>query len=234
MKIVDLNFSEYYHNYMVFEADALTDGLKDQIDITIDDCFALCSSYVNEAGVLNFQVLAVGDAWNHCLKGLRRNAMLGVFSVDDIFDCELQFIEPTMRMKEKNERWLEEKENMIDEDIRMLRYDTRLDGVRGLYHPDIVKVGILKGQYLYEYYMQIKGMKGPFIEGNFVFVPSHSKDVKENEAVRALPIFVNEGYHLVAVFIGDHISAEEEKRMEEILQEGIEDEFGITVKTLKN
>ena len=82
--------------------------------------------------------------------------------------------------------------------------------------------------------MKTTGANGPFVEGNFAFVPTHSKDVKENEHAYALPIYVNGSYHLLALFVGNQLTEEDEQRMKEMIQEGIETELGISIKTLKN
>ena len=41
MKVSELQFREYYHRYMILEADVLTDKLKDTIPVKEEDCYVL-------------------------------------------------------------------------------------------------------------------------------------------------------------------------------------------------
>ena len=40
MDIGNLRFNEYYHQFMTFEADALTEKCADRISVSTDDCYA--------------------------------------------------------------------------------------------------------------------------------------------------------------------------------------------------
>ena len=79
MRLEEYGFRDYYHSYMILEADSLTEQLKNVLPIRDEDCFVLCSCYVAENRRLTFNVLAVGDAADHCRRGLRRRAMLGLY-----------------------------------------------------------------------------------------------------------------------------------------------------------
>ena len=48
MLFTDMNYRDYFHKFLVFEVDNLTDDLKDVLDINEDDCFILCSNYVDD------------------------------------------------------------------------------------------------------------------------------------------------------------------------------------------
>ena len=39
MLFTDMNYRDYFHKFLVFEVDNLTDDLKDVLDINEDDCF---------------------------------------------------------------------------------------------------------------------------------------------------------------------------------------------------
>ena len=130
MKVGEYRFTDYYHQFMTIEADDLTEELKDQIEIHDDDCFALCSSYCARDGLLEFNVLSVGSSWENCTNGLEKPEMLGVFSIDQVFDKTARIAEPTYEMIQKNTPWMERRDAGTDDDLLMTRRDPRLDGLR--------------------------------------------------------------------------------------------------------
>ena len=69
MFIEELYFNDYYHQYLVIEADTLTEKLSDKIEVCEDDCFVVCSTHINEEGLLQFHVLSIGNDWENCKKG---------------------------------------------------------------------------------------------------------------------------------------------------------------------
>ena len=85
MKVSDYFFTDYYHKYITIEADFLTEKLKKEIKVHEDDCYALCSSYLDEEGYLNFNVLSIGPSWAECTRGLKKKSMLGSFGIDEVY-----------------------------------------------------------------------------------------------------------------------------------------------------
>ena len=233
MRLLDFKFSEYYHKYIVFEVDALTERCKEVIAVKEEDCFALCSNYIRQDGILAFPILSIGKSVEDCRRGLQKNQILGEFELEEIKDCSLTFVEATPRMVRKNEFVLKEEFSYTEEELFVLRKDARLDGVRQFHRPDFVRVGILDGTYLYEYFMRVEELEMPFINGKLVHVPKSDKYVYNNEHVKALPIFFAGAYHLLAVYVGEKMS-KEEKEMVESIQKGMEEELGISYRTLKN
>ena len=69
MLLREYKFTDYYHQFVTIEVDELTDSLKDNIKVTNEDCYALCSSYCGRDGLLEFNVLAIGPSWEKCTKG---------------------------------------------------------------------------------------------------------------------------------------------------------------------
>ena len=225
MKLYEHRFTEYYHKYVVFEADDLTDLLKEEIRVSDRDCYALCSSYIAPDGFLEFNVLAIGNDWDSCTKGLRFNKMLGIFTADQVCEKEMRVIEPSMRMIEKNFRFLLEKDAEVDEDLLQVRLDARLDPVRDLFYPDHVLTGLIKGPFYREYEMRVTGIKGPFLAGFLNEEPQEEIDVHEDDPLWALPCYIGTEFRLLALFAGERMSKEEKEIMDQILQ--VSDRYGI-------
>ena len=157
MKLDSYKFTDYYHKYIVFEADDLTDYMKERIKVTEKDCYMLCSCFVDqENGLLSFNVLSIGASFDKCTKGLKRKSMLAIFGADFVMDLECRIIEPTLEMIQKNKAFIENAEKDEDEDLMATRFDNRIDDVRDLYYPDIVSVGILEAPSIVELDMKIK------------------------------------------------------------------------------
>lgn len=234
MYIEELYFTEYYHQYVVIEADTLTDRLRDVIEIDEDDCFVLCSTHINQDGFLQFHVLSVGNDWEHCQKGLRRKDILGIFDPDEIMDCEVRLLQPTLQMTKKNKAWLEKNEPEVDVELELTRNDGRLDEVRNYFYPDIVQVGILKGSHIKEYNMKLIQFNGPFVEGRFLAIPEDEKTIEENDLCRALPYLIGDQIHLLAIFTGNQLSVEDENAMKEIIKRSREFGLGFDAFHLKS
>ena len=62
MKVSELQFREYYHRYMILEADVLTDKLKDTIPVKEEDCYVLVTAYAKQAEKVSFPVLSLGSS----------------------------------------------------------------------------------------------------------------------------------------------------------------------------
>lgn len=219
MKVEDYRLTDYYHQYMTIEADDLTDLLKDQIEIHEDDCFALCSSYCARDGLLEFNVLSVGSSWENCTRGLEKEEMLGIFSIDQVIGREARIAESSLEMREKNEPWLERRDYGTDEDLLRTRLDPRLDGLRDIYYPDIVLTGIVVNHAVHEYDMRITGVKGPFLTGTIEEEPEEDIGIHFDDPIWALPYLNNGECRLFALFAGENLTEDQIAARDRIIRE---------------
>lgn len=216
MRIIDLPFHQYYHAFLIIEADDLTERFRDVIDVHEDDCYVLASSYCDEAGAVLFNVLAIGNDWDQCKRGLRRKAMLGILDMDDVYDRECQIVkEPSAAMITKNARFLKDQENNVDPDVLCLRKDERLDPLRAPGFADIVEADFLNNDELIPVDICCTGTEGPFLSGVLLDEVSHHKAY---EPLKCLPYMLNQDFRLLIVQVGSHPSAAEKARMEKIRQ----------------
>lgn len=234
MELIDRVFSDYYHQYIVIEADDLTESLKDQIAVHNDDCFALCSSFIDQEGALKFNVLGIGNSWQRCTRGLRRRKMLGILNADEVAEKDSRLITPDMRMLRKNTDWILEQEKYADTDLLATRNDSRLDNVRDYDYPDVVEVGILHKDRIREYGMLMTGFNGPFLEGTLAEEPMQDIGIHLNTLIRALPYQVEDTFRLLAIFTGDHLSRKDQKAMQELIKEGTASGFGFSDGIMKS
>ena len=233
MFVGEYRFTEYYHKFVTIEADELTANLNCHLKITEKDCYALCSSYCDEEGFIRFNVLSIGESWEHCTRGLKNKHMLGEFGIDEVFRKEMRIAETDYEMLQKNQAFLEEKDKNVDEDVLKIRMDARLDDVRDAYYPDIVYVGMIHDLAMYEYPMTVTGIKGPFLVGTLMEEPEQAMGVHEGEPVYVLP-YMAEGIHLFALFGGSHLDDEQTKAMDRIIQETNEAGIDFNGISLKN
>ncbi len=234
MKISEFAFTEYYHQYITIEADDLTENLKDMIRVTEDDCYALCSSYLAQDGLLMFNVLSIGSSWERCTKGLRKNAMLGYFSIEEVCEKEARIVDPDARMIEKNKPFLEQMDEMFDDDLLKTRSDARLDSLRDLFYPDIVLAGIVSDSTLMEYDMCITGVKGPFLAGTLEQEPETDIGIHLDAPMYALPYVYDGNCRLFVLFAGEDLSEDEQNAMNKIITEMDKAGFDFNGLSIKN
>lgn len=234
MVVGEYFFSEYYHKFITIEADELTANLSCGIKISEKDCYCLCSCYVDQEGMICFNVLSVGESWENCTRGLRRKEMLGTFTIDDVFAKEMRIADANYQMIHKNNKFLEEKEKNIDEDIIKSRLDQRLDLIRDPYYADIVFVGVFDGKTLHEYPMKIMGIKGPFLMGEMLEEPMEEVNIHGGETIYALPYIAPDGFHLLTLFGGEKMNPEDKKTMNEIIRQTSHYGFDFNGISLKN
>ena len=233
MIVAEYNFTDYYHKYVTIEADELTANLTGHIKVNEKDCYALCSSYVDEEGLVRFNVLSIGESWEHCTRGLKSKKMLGEFGIDEVYYKEMRVAETDFEMVEKNQAFMEEKDKTIDEDIQRTREDSRLDPLRDAYYPDVVYAGMIYDLTISEYAMRITGINGPFLVGELLEEPQDEMGVHEGEKVYALPYF-NEGLRLFVLFGGDHLDKEQTLAMNQLIKETNEIGIDFNGISLKN
>ena len=223
MKFIEHGFTEIYHQYIVLEVDTLTEELKG-VKVNENDCFVLCSSFCDTDGRLQLNVLAVGDDWDHVTKGLKRKGMLGYLNVEDIYECEMKIIEPTEEMIAKNEPFLQKAEADCDDDVMMLRNDSRFDSIRQVDYPDTVLAWFPFGKRIHEVFICITGTKGPFITA-YLDEELADLDVQFGERFWALPINHGEDTHLLAMMSGDNLEGEALEERDRLMAEL--EKFGI-------
>ncbi len=219
----EMNFTDFYHKYVVIEADTLTEQLKDRIDVSIDDCYALCSSYCASDGLLIFNVLSIGSSWDDCRRGLDQKAMLGFYPMDQVLHCEMRLIEPDAEMIRKNEGWIERMDSGVDEDLLTIREDPRLDDLRDVCYPDIILAGIINSYEISEYDFRITGVTGPFLTGCFEQA-NELYDPEDN--VCLLPYVYDETFRMLALFAENRLSTDEKDILTSLIRET--DRAGLT------
>ena len=219
MVVGEFAFTDFYHQFMVIEADDLTERCKDIVDVKEDDCFALVSSYIAKDGLLEFNVLGIGNKWDDCHKGLDDNRMLGIFSIDEVVDKEAIMVDPTYRLIEKNADWVEATDSQFDEDIVKTRFDARLDHLRDIFYPDVVLAGIVINHMILEYDIRITGIRGPFLMGTIEEEPHQGLGIHIDDPVWALPYAIGDECRLFAMFAGEDLSEDEKKALDKIVKE---------------
>ncbi len=226
MKLSELGFREYYHQYIVLEADALTELLKENISITEHDCFVLCSGYIGRNGILAFSVLAVGEGWNYCTKGLDRPGILGIYRPEQVGSLSVKKLMPGSQAREKNEKWIHLQEEGVDHKLLETRMESRIDDLRNVYYPDIVKAGIMTTKGIREYDMRIRNFNGPFLEG-ILMEDTPVRNYRKGDLMRTLPYKAGEGHRLLVVFSGE-LSPNDEQSMNNLIRQGNAQGFGFS------
>ena len=198
MRLSELGFQDLYHQYFIVEGDDLTERFSGQVRIREEDCFLLCSCYIEKSsGILMFNAMAVGSSWNRCRKGFSRSGMLGVFLPDEIMDCEARRIEPDFDMVAKNRSWQEAAEMGTDEDVMITRREPRLDPMRDISYPDVLTTGVLHTNGIYEVQMRASRFNGPFLEGRLWQEPVQRIGIHKDDLLRALTSLVKRGADVI-------------------------------------
>lgn len=214
MRLCEYPFHTYYHQFIVIEADDLTERLKGQIDVTEDDCYALCSAYCDEEGSVLFNVLSIGDDWKHCTKGLRRKHMLGAYAMAEVYDRQMRPVErPTALMLKKNSAFLKDAEKNVDPDVLCLRKDERLDPLRLPGYADILVADFLKEDELTPVEICATGIEGPFLTGVMAVDTAHHAMF---EPLKCLPYMLQNEFRLLIVQAGKNPTRQDQERIEKI------------------
>lgn len=233
MKLYEMPFTAYYHQFVLIEADDLTEECAEKVNVTEDDCYALCSSYCAEDGLLMFNVLSIGTKENYG-KGLQLPEMLAYYPMDLICDKEAEIVEADFSMIEKNHPFMQRMDAMTDEDVQMTRWDERLDMLRDMFYPDSVLTGIVADQILMEYDMVITGTEGPFLKGSLAEEPEEDLGLHIGDRILALPYVSGDEVRLFALFAGDHLTREEEAARQQIIDKMTSLGFDFYGYSLKN
>ena len=227
MKLREMGFRDYYHNYVVLEADALTEECKKTISVKEQDCFLLCSSYINSSGHLRFNVLSIGHGWNHCRKGLCHEEMLGDFSPEQLAGMEARSVEPDERMIEKNSAFLKENYRNVSKNLMETRQNADIDAIRDDFFPDVVQAGFIEDSSIREYPMRLCRFDGPFAEG--ILLEDAGPKRLKGTVLRTLPYAEGNSrqQRLLVVFSG-MLSEEDRKMYEHLKQKGSLAGFGFS------
>lgn len=234
MQITDYRFTDYYQQYLTFEADDLTEKCKDSIEVNMDDCFALCSCWVNEDGELMFNVLAIGPDWKTCTKGLDKPEMLAQFTLDDVRNCTARIAVADFDMIRKNSVFIKNAEKETDDELMRLRLDGRFDDIRDYQYPDIVEIMHVNDGELVTCGMRMKEVKGPFVIGEITDLPDEETDINYGELTYTLPCIGPNGFGLIRVCGDDSMDAEEADALQDLIKELSDNEFdfeGIHIKS---
>ena len=234
MRVKELAFHEYYHKYLILEADMLTEKLKDAVSVKEDDCFALVTAYVHVSGELRFPVLSLGNAYDHCTKGLRRRTVLGEYTYDEVSELPCRIITPDLRVRAKGEAFLAAAECDLSEDLKLTRYDVRLDGIRTDGYPDLLRFGILTNRGIHVSRMNISGYEGLLITGTLAAEPEAEIGIHAGDRVWTMPFFVGEQYRLLMVLAGNELTDEQLAALNEIKEKGNVTGLGLAALTVRN
>ncbi len=207
MKYTELKYRDYYHKYIVFEVDNLTDEVKDMVSVSQEDSFMLCYSYVDNAGELMFAVLSIGKSYDDCTKGLELEEELDIYSgmLMSIFDCKV--IKPNMKMISKAYNISKKLENISNELKEILEEDS-LDFVRNPYFPG----NLLVQQNLNNFNIKITKIGDYIIDGVI-------EDGINDGIVRAVPYSSNGERRLITIVADKSVSEFEINMIEKFLIE---------------
>lgn len=219
MLITDYRFTDYYQQYVTFEADDLTEKCKESIDVNMDDCYALCSSWVNDDGELMFNVLAIGEDWSTCTKGLDNPEMLAQFTLDDVRECTARIAVGDYAMISKNSPFIQKMDENTDDELMRLRQDGRFDDIRDYQYPDIVEVLYVYEGQLLTCAMRMKEIQGPFVIGEITDLPDQDTDINFGEMTYTLPCIGPDGFGLVRLCGDDSMNSEEADVLQDVIDE---------------
>ena len=220
MKVKEYYLSEYYHQFITIEADVLTERFKDRVEVTEEDCYALCSGYVSDEGMTAFAVLSIGPSWETCTKGLEQEEMLGTMTIEETEDREARLVEADLDMVEKNDAFLEKAEQDTEPSLYDLRLNPVLDPLRDYWYPDVVPAEIPGLESVQEYAVELKGMKADFLYGTVEECPDGECALEEGDTVWMVPAVIEEETVLVIVYTGETMSEELMEKMYSLFDSG--------------
>ncbi len=215
MLFTDMNYRDYFHKFLVFEVDNLTDDLKDVLDINEDDCFILCSNYVDDSGLLMFAVLSVGNSVDNCKKGLDLDNALGIYSGFDLALFDAEVIEPDFRMISKAYGISKIYEHTNDE-LDEIRNETSLDFVRNPFFPDNLLIRYNTESFDNDFDIKITKIGDYIIEG---VVEDNDLGDLNGGIVKAIPYSNMGERRLITVVANENITDEEMKILDDFLIE---------------
>lgn len=222
MIIEEARFNEIYHKYQVFEADALTETCKQMIDVSIEDCFMLTTTIVDDSGNLNFIVLAIGETKETCTKGLNLLEPLAIFTSFELENNDFEILEqPSFEVQVKGSQIFESE--ACSRELALVRKLKELDGSRDVHYPDILSVNFLSDGKFYQYLVEAKEYNSRYIEGTMLKEPDRNIGVHEQEIVEVVPILLNNQMQLVSASSNLEMSGEVFAKLKDFVNEILED-----------
>lgn len=222
MILEESRFTELYHKYQIFEVDDLTEECKDMIDVNVDDCFMLTTCMIDKAGNLVFPVLAIGNAYDNCEKGLDILEPLATFSSFDIVCYEFDIVEqPTFKMQVKAASIFESED--VSQELSQVRHIKELDMQRDIHYPDILNVHFLSAGKFYRYLVESIEYNSKFIEGRLLKEPEKDIGIHQNEKVDIVPVLLNNQIQLVSANSSVHVNDETFEKLRDFVNEILEE-----------
>ena len=159
-KYIGISLNEYLERYLVFEADFLTDDVKNVVDVTNDDCYMLVYGYCGDKGRFKFMVLAIGNSIDNCTKGLDNPLPLIQYDVKDLLPYAYVEVDPSAKAKAKCEKYLSLKDPLsLDDTLRIARRMPMFDGFRNVDYPDVIKAELIDNKNAKEVLVRISDTK---------------------------------------------------------------------------
>lgn len=197
MIIEESRFTDIYHKYQLFEVDALTDACKQMIDVSIEDCYMLTTTIVDDSGNVNFIVLAIGPTKETCNKGLEILEPLAVFTSFELQDFDFEIVkQPTFQTQVKASQIFEMED--CTREVAAIRKIRELDASRDIHYPDILSVNFIVEGKFHQYLVEAKEYNSRYIEGTMLKEPERNIGVHEHEVVEVLPILLNNQMQLIS------------------------------------
>ncbi|NLC97261.1 MAG: hypothetical protein GX675_06815 [Erysipelotrichaceae bacterium] len=215
MLYTDMYYRDYFHKFLVFEVDNLTDDLKEVVDVTNEDCFMLTFNYVDNFGQLMFGVLSIGDRVDNCVKGLDIENPLAIYSGFDLSFFDASVIQPNFKMLTKGYNILEQYEYTND-DLDEIRSETSLDFVRNPFFPDNLLVQYANGSLENDFDIKVTKIGDYIIEG---IVEADELNDLNGGLVKAIPYSNMGERRLITVVANEDISDEDMKMLDDFLIE---------------
>ncbi len=214
MFYTDFRYRDYFHKILAFEVDNLTDDLKDIVDITDEDCYILCTNFIDANGELTFAVLSVGNSFDNITKGLEIDNELMTYKGIDLAFFECKIINPSIRAIAKGYNIIKKLENTNDV-LEEIRNEHALDFVRNPFFPDKLQVKYSEDTDLN---INITKIGDWLIEGK----------LDDGGLVKAIPYSSGNERKLITIVTSNDISDVEEKALEDFLTEVSKGIFNIT------
>ncbi len=208
MRYTDLKYRDYFHKILAFEVDNLTDELKDVVDVDVDDCYILCSNFVDKNGELMFAVLSIGNRFDNCTKGLDIDKELKVYYGYELALFECKVVEPSLKAISKAFIITKRLEN-TNEELEEIRNEPSLDFIRNPFFPDSLTVKYNQNS---NFNIKVTKIGDWIIEGVL-------EDSEMEGIVKAIPYSTNGERRLITVVADEGISKEELKVLDDFLIE---------------
>ena len=189
----DMRFRDYFHKVLVFEVDDLTECFRDQVEVTIEDCFMACSNYINDEGDLVFFALSIGNSVDHCEKAVYKEFDAAIMDEYNAYPCD------SYVLNQMASEYIMDKE-AENYTMVQLRKVEMLDDLRDPYKPDLVPVLFFTKKHMDEpHFVRLNGFKNNFLKGELVDEVSSDFPYKTGDEVLVIPCLINNNRELVSM-----------------------------------